>query len=239
MSPQAADPSLQPPPAHTPQPAAHTPPRAPASTSHAYASPVSRPFAAALLLAFAASLLLLVLLLPLRCDHALDPAAQVEVAHHDHRPRRARRNEIVENAVHRTLVEDPVVAKAPEIELEALELEARGRGIVRDANGGKIRRTTFEQREHLRITLDPAKRTERRELGGLHVDLVIPVRIRIGKRLEQFRLWHARKLAGSVETAKARKGDARMEHRPFVLAAEAQRVMSRKRFDHSSSSIFS
>src|SRR6476661_8677445 len=228
MSPQAADPSLQPPPAHTPQPAAHTPPRAPASTLHAYSSPVSRPYCFASLLRF-----------PLRRDHALDPATQVEVAHHDHRPRRARRNEIVENAVHRTLVEDPVVAKAPEIELEALELEARGRGIVRDANGGKIRRTTFEQRELLRITLDPAKRTERRELGGLHVDLVIPVRIRIGKRLEQFRLWHARKLAGSVETAKARKGDARMEHRPFVLAAEAQRVMSRKRFDHSSSSIFS
>src|SRR6478672_11511446 len=50
-----------------------------------------------------------------RRDHALDPAPDVEVAHDLH-PRRLRRlRQIIEDPVHRALVEDAVVPEAPEI----------------------------------------------------------------------------------------------------------------------------
>src|SRR5437870_2576874 len=54
-----------------------------------------------------------------RRDDRLDPAADVEVAHDLHARRLAGTGEVVEDPVHRALVEDPVVAEAPEIELEA------------------------------------------------------------------------------------------------------------------------
>ena len=74
------------------------------------------------------------------------------------------RTEIIENAVHRALVEDPVVAKAPEIELETLELEADIARHVRDDDRAEVRRPALEQRELRRIALDTAERAERREL---------------------------------------------------------------------------
>src|SRR6476646_6713178 len=57
-------------------------------------------------------------------NDGLDPAANVEVTRYLHPPCSTRGGEVVEDPVHRALIEDPVVAKAPEIELEALELEA-------------------------------------------------------------------------------------------------------------------
>ena len=51
-------------------------------------------------------------------DDGLDAATHVEVPDDLHPPRRHGGHEVVQNPVHRPFVEDPVVAEAPEVELE-------------------------------------------------------------------------------------------------------------------------
>src|SRR6478672_3733484 len=71
-------------------------------------------------------------------DDRLDSAANVEVADHLHPSGLAGLRQIVEDAIHSALVEDSVVAKAPEIELEALELQAHVAGYICDVDGSEI-----------------------------------------------------------------------------------------------------
>src|SRR6185503_18335486 len=123
-------------------------------------------------------------------DRALDPATHVEVTDNFHPARLARFGQIVEDAIHGALVENAVVAKAPEIQLEALELETLLRGRVRDEDGSEIRRATLQQLELGRIAFDSTHRTERRELVALHLDLVFAIRVRIIEGLQQFSSWH-------------------------------------------------
>src|SRR5579863_6159987 len=91
-----------------------------------------------------------------RGNHRLDATADVEVTHDLDPGRMHPVREIVEDAVHRALVEDPVVPIAPEIELETLELETQVRGAIRDQDRSEIRRPALEQIELARVALDPA-----------------------------------------------------------------------------------
>src|SRR6476469_4182016 len=126
-----------------------------------------------------------------RRDHALDPAPDVEVAHDLH-PRRLRRlREIVEDPVHRALVEDPVVPEAPQIELETLQLDADVGWHVGDVHRREVGRAALELPQLGGIRLDPTQWTQRGELRALHRDLVAPTRVRGRKRLQQLWSWHA------------------------------------------------
>src|SRR5215218_1241293 len=126
-----------------------------------------------------------------RRDHALDPAPDVEVAHHFHPDGLGRLAEVVEDPVYRALIEDAVVSEAPEIELQALQLDTDVAWDVCDVHRREVWRSTRELPELCRIGLDPAQWTERRELGTLHRDLVRTPRIGIRKRLQQLGSWHA------------------------------------------------
>src|SRR5438270_6663460 len=123
-------------------------------------------------------------------DHRFHPTAHVEITHHTHPFRRRARNQIVENTIHCSLVKNPVVPVAPQIKLEALELQTFRAGNICNTNCPEIRRATLEQCELFRVTLDSAKRAERRELRAVHVDLVVTVGVRIVKCLEELWPWH-------------------------------------------------
>ncbi len=69
-------------------------------------------------------------------------------------------SKIVEDAVHGSFVENPIVPEAPQIELQALELETELRRHVGDADDSKVRRTALQESKLFRVTLDSAKRTE-------------------------------------------------------------------------------
>src|SRR5687767_3433246 len=72
-------------------------------------------------------------------NDGLDSPPDVEVADDLHGPRLSRLGKIVENAVHGALVEDAVVAEAPEVELQALELDADLTWHVGDVDRPKVR----------------------------------------------------------------------------------------------------
>src|SRR4051812_31035141 len=90
-----------------------------------------------------------------RGDDRLDSAANVEVAHDLHPPRLACGREIVEDPVHRALVEDPVVAKTPQVELQRLELETELVGDVRDDDRPEIRCAAAQLLQLRGVRLDP------------------------------------------------------------------------------------
>src|SRR5688572_12095818 len=89
-------------------------------------------------------------------NHRLDPTTDVEVADDLHPPWLRASTQVIQNAVHRTFVEDSVVPKAPQIELETLELDANVARHIRDDDRPEIRSPTLEQRQLTRIGLHTA-----------------------------------------------------------------------------------
>src|SRR5512137_1136465 len=79
-------------------------------------------------------------------------------------------HEVVADLVRDPLVEGPLVAEAPEVELQALQLHAELRRHVADADGGEVGL--------------PRERAEAGELRRLHLDLVGAAGIRVGEDLE-------------------------------------------------------
>src|SRR5678809_823716 len=96
-------------------------------------------------------------------DDRLDSTANIEVANDLHPSRLSARTEVIENAVHSAFIENAVVAKTPEIELEALELDAYVGWNVGDDDRAEIRCATLQQRELLRVTFHSPEWTERCE----------------------------------------------------------------------------
>src|SRR5690242_21894471 len=117
-------------------------------------------------------------------DDRLDPAANVEITRHLHPPWSACGGEVVEDPVHRALVEDPVVAIAPEIELEALELEAEPVGHVVDEERPEIGSSARKLPDLLGIALDTTEWAQLREFRTLHADGVVPIGVRVLEGLE-------------------------------------------------------
>src|SRR5262249_51258039 len=130
-----------------------------------------------------------------RRDDRFDAAANVEIADHLHPPRFGQLGQIVENSIHRPLVEDPVVAKAPQIELETLELDTRVGWHIRDADGAEVRRAALKRFQLGGVRFDSAHWAQRREFVALHRDLIVASGVWIGERLEQIGSWHGRKNA--------------------------------------------
>src|SRR5205085_9494920 len=98
-------------------------------------------------------------------DDRFDPTPNVEVADDFHPARRTRGRQVVEDSIDRTLVEDAVVAEAPQVELQCLELEANLVGDVGDDDRAEVRRATFQLRQLRCVGFDSTDRTERSELG--------------------------------------------------------------------------
>src|SRR5687768_1758891 len=128
--------------------------------------------------------------------HRFHAAANVEITDDAHPFGRDLVGKVVEYPVDGALVEDPVVAKAPQIQLETLELEAAFRGNVGDANRPEIGCAALEQRELLRVALYSTERAERCEFRAVHVDLVVTVGIWIVEGLEQLGAGHAERCTG-------------------------------------------
>src|SRR5687767_11750845 len=108
--------------------------------------------------------------LPHRCcvargDHRLDSAANIEIPDDFHRSRFARGREIVENPIDRALVKNPVVAKAPQIQLETLELETEFRWHVHDANRAEVWSPTLELPQLFSVRFDASNGAERSKLA--------------------------------------------------------------------------
>ena len=122
-----------------------------------------------------------------RCYQGFEPAAQLELPDVFHPLRLHRAGEIIQYPVDRTFIENPVVPEAPQVQLQALELDAEIGRHVRDADYSEIRGPAFQQRELLCITLYSPEGTERRELVAVHVDFVIAIRVWISERFEQVR----------------------------------------------------
>src|SRR3954469_12323636 len=132
-----------------------------------------------------------------RADDGLDAATDVEVADDFHPARVARPGQVIEDAIDGALVEDAVVAKAPEIQLEALELEADFTWDVGDVDGSEVGRAAPQGAQLISIALDAAKRTERSEFRALHRDLVVAAGIWVGKGLEKFGVGHRERMQGA------------------------------------------
>src|SRR5437868_1156102 len=80
-----------------------------------------------------------------RCrDDRLDAAANVEVTRHLHPAWPARCRQVVEDAVYCPLVEDPIVAVTPEIELETFELETQSIWYIVDEDRSEVRCAPLE-----------------------------------------------------------------------------------------------
>ena len=130
-----------------------------------------------------------------RPNERLDSAAHVKVAHDFDPWRRQLGVQVIEDAVHGALVKDPVIAIAPQIELETLELDAEPVRDVCDHDRAEVGRAPFEQGELGRIALDPAKRTQRGD-PRMSCEPRIPVRDTIRKGLDKLGLRHRGKLKG-------------------------------------------
>ena len=131
----------------------------------------------------------------LRGDRGGDAAARGEVADHGHPPGPAGRHQVVEDAVGRGLVEDPLVAEPQQVVLQRLQLEAGRVGHVADADRAEVGQ--------------PGLRTHRRELRADDRDLVVPLGPRVGERLERRRRRHAPMLASGARQEAREAGPAR------------------------------
>ena len=103
--------------------------------------------------------------------------------------RRARGDQVVENAVDRALVEDAVVPEAPEVELEALELDAVAAGTYEMRIVAKSGAPPLSSVELGGVAFDAAERAERGELVGLDHDFVVAIGVRIRERSRAVRVW--------------------------------------------------
>src|SRR5690242_5528171 len=100
-------------------------------------------------------------------DDGLDAAADVEVTNYLHPTRLGQLRQVVEDSVDRALVEDAVVAEAPEVELETLELDTRGGRHICDVDRPEVGRPAAERFQLARVGLDPADGTQRSEFVAL------------------------------------------------------------------------
>src|SRR5690349_2587226 len=105
-------------------------------------------------------------------DGGRDPTPHPEPAGDPERSRGHRGHQVVANAVGHSLVERAFIAIAPQVQLEALELDAQLIGHVVDQDRCEIRL--------------PGHRAQARELGALELDMVVAPRPGVCERLQLF-----------------------------------------------------
>ena len=99
------------------------------------------------------------------------PPRNRKVPDDGHAARLAGGHQVVENLVCDVFVENALVAELDQVVFEGPQLDAEAVGHVRDANLAEVGQ--------------PGLRTDRCELGTSDGNLVVAVRLRIGKRLER------------------------------------------------------
>src|SRR2546428_7513607 len=86
-------------------------------------------------------------------DHRMDSAANEEIARHFAPPGFQRSDEIIQDAIRDRLVERAFVAVAPQVQLQALQLDAGLIGNIDDADGGEVdRKSTRLNSSHDQIS---------------------------------------------------------------------------------------
>ena len=103
----------------------------------------------------------------------MDTAAHEKIRLNRHVPRLGRSHKIIQDLVRHRLMEGAFVAIAPEIKLQAFQLDTELVGNIVDADRRKIRLTGLG--------------TKTREFRTFHFNFIIPVRIRILEDIELFR----------------------------------------------------
>ena len=107
-----------------------------------------------------------------RRNRRMDAAAHVEVAHHRHFARPARRDEVVENPIDHRLMKRAFIAIGPKIKFQSFEFDAALIRHVGDFDGGEIGLAGF--------------RADAGKFRTLHVDFIVALRPRIGKSVDLF-----------------------------------------------------
>src|SRR5438105_13950801 len=98
-------------------------------------------------------------------DRGADPTPDVPDRHHAQSSRLQFVYQVVQDAVRNILMKDAFVAEAPQVQLQALQLEnLRSRHIV--------------DRERSEVRL-PGHRANAREFGADALNLILPVRMRV------------------------------------------------------------
>src|SRR5947209_3454424 len=100
-----------------------------------------------------------------RADRRGDPATYVPRGAHLHATRLQAVDQVVQHTIGDVLVEVPFLSKAPEIQLEAFELDDLRAGYVRDGEGGEVWLT--------------GHRAHTGELGADALDLIVPAGVRV------------------------------------------------------------
>src|SRR5262249_7793071 len=103
-------------------------------------------------------------------DRRGDSAAHGEIANDFHASRLGRGAQVVEDAVRDRLVEGALVAVAPQVELERLELDTK---LIRHVLDPDAREVGL-----------PRERAKARELRTIELDQVVPLRPGVGEGLE-------------------------------------------------------
>src|SRR5688572_12911041 len=149
-------------------------------------------------------------------DDRLDPAPDVEIPDHLHPGRIRARHQVLDDPVDRSLVEDSVVPEGPEIELEALELNADSGRDVGDPDDPEVGGTTLELLQLGSIGLNSAEGTERGELAAVHVNLVRAVGIGILECLEQLWSRHPGRMYPRLTLTNPRQAPPPLPARPLA-----------------------
>ena len=105
-------------------------------------------------------------------DVGEDAAAHVEFCRETHETRLSSSNQIIQNAVGHVFVEMAFLTERPHVQLEAFQFNAILVGDVIQDQRGEIRLAGF--------------RTQAGEFRNFHVDVVIALRLRVGKCLQSF-----------------------------------------------------
>ena len=93
-------------------------------------------------------------------DDALQSAAHIKVAHHLEAARLRFGHEIIKNAVDHALIEDAVITEAPEVELQALELNTHIVRHIGNVDGREVGCAPLQERELRRVRLNTTQRTQ-------------------------------------------------------------------------------
>ena len=96
-------------------------------------------------------------------NYGLYSPADIEIASHSHETRFGAGAQIVQNSIHRALIEDPIVAKAPQIELKTLQLNADIARDIYDIDEPEVGSASPKERQFGRVAFNATDGAQRRK----------------------------------------------------------------------------